>query len=64
MTGRFVLLVIALCTVAYGWDKVPTWSAVAVVILALAAWSLVRLDRKWERERRRERLAPVEGRRR
>ena len=63
MIGRFVLVLIALCIGAYAIDKAPSWSIAAVVLCLIAAWSLMALDRKWEKERRHKPLEPVKGRR-
>ena len=60
MTGRFVLIVIALGIGAWCIDKAPSWSIVAVVLCLMAAWSLMAYDRKREQARRRKPLRPVD----
>ena len=63
MTGKFIITVIALCVGAWAVEMAPSWSIAAVVLCLMAAWSLMALDRKWEKERRHKPLEPVKGRR-
>ena len=63
MTGKFVLVLIALSIGAFVINEAPTWTVAAVVLAVAAMWCLLALDRKWEKERRRKPLEPVKGRR-
>ena len=64
MTGRYIIIVIALCIGAWAIDKAPSWSIAAVVLCLMAAWSLLALDRKRESEHKHRALEPVKGRQR